>query len=49
MYKGIQSEVINTTRFDENFDISITYLGKILEQVRLKQKINFLHQHKGIQ
>ena len=28
MYKGIQSEIINTTRFDENSDLSTTYLGK---------------------
>ena len=28
MYKGIQSEVINTTRFKENSDLSITYLGR---------------------
>ena len=29
MYKGIQSEVISTTRFDENSDLSTTYLGRI--------------------
>ena len=29
MYRGIQSEVISTTRFDENSDLSTTYLGKI--------------------
>ena len=29
MYEGVQSEVINTTRFDENSDLSITYLGRI--------------------
>ena len=29
MYEGIQSEVISTTRFDENSDLSTTYLGKI--------------------
>ena len=28
IYKGIQSEILNTTRFDENSDISTTYLGK---------------------
>ena len=26
--KGIQSEILNTTRFDENSDLSTTYLGK---------------------
>ena len=29
MYEGIQSEVISTTRFDENSDLSITYLGRV--------------------
>ena len=25
IYKGIQSEILNTTRFDENSDLSTTY------------------------
>ena len=29
MYEGIQSEVISTTRFDENSDLSTTYLGRV--------------------
>ena len=29
MYKGIQSEILSTTRFDENSDLSTTYLGKV--------------------
>ena len=29
VYKGIQSEILSTTRFDENSDLSITYLGKV--------------------
>ena len=29
MYEGVQSEVIQTTRFDENSDLSTTYLGRI--------------------
>ena len=29
MYKGIQSEVISTARFDKNLDLCTTYLGKI--------------------
>ena len=29
MYKGIQSEEISTTRFDENSNLSTTYLGRI--------------------
>ena len=28
MYEGIQSEIVNTTRFNENSDLSTTYLGK---------------------
>ena len=28
MYEGIQSEILNTTRFDRNSDLSTTYLGK---------------------
>ena len=27
VYEGIQSEIVNTTRFDENSDLSTTYLG----------------------
>ena len=29
MYEGIQSEILSTTRFDENSDLSTTYLGKV--------------------
>ena len=29
MYEGIQSEVISTIRFDENSNLSTTYLGRI--------------------
>ena len=28
-YEGIISEILNTTRFDENTDLSTTYLGKL--------------------
>ena len=28
-YKGVKSEIVDTTRFDENSDLSMTYLGKI--------------------
>ena len=30
IYEGIQAEIVNTTRFDENPDLSTTYLGKYL-------------------
>ena len=29
VYVGIQSEILNTTRFDENSDLSTTYLGRV--------------------
>ena len=29
MYEGIQSEVMSTTRFVENSDLSMTYLDRI--------------------
>ena len=28
VYEGIQSEILSTMRFDENTDLSTTYLGK---------------------
>ena len=28
VYEGIQLEIVNTTRFDENLDLSTTYLGR---------------------
>ena len=28
VYEGIQSEIVNTTRFDENLDLNTTYLGR---------------------
>ena len=27
-YEGAKSEIVDTTRFDENLDLSTTYLGK---------------------
>ena len=29
VYEGIQSEILSTTRFDENSDLSTTYLGNV--------------------
>ena len=29
MSEGVQSAVLSTTRFDENLDLSTTYLGEI--------------------
>ena len=36
-YKGVKSEILSTTRFDENSDLSMTYLGKV--KVVRKNKI----------
>ena len=42
MHKGIQSEVICTTRFDENLDLSTTYLGRIdtsrVSKIKVEEK-----------
>ena len=27
-HEGVKSEILNTTRFDENSDLSMTYLGR---------------------
>ena len=27
-YEGVKSEILNTTRFDENSDLSMTYFSK---------------------
>ena len=29
MYEGIWSEILSTTRFNENSDLSTTYLGRV--------------------
>ena len=29
IYEGIQSDILSTTRFDENSDLSTTYLGRV--------------------
>ena len=47
IYEGIQSEILNTTRFNENSDLSTTYLGKSDRSKKDKQKSPFLYQSKG--
>ena len=44
MYEGIQSDIVSSSRFDENSDISTTYLGKIGQeesQNKLKAEESF--------
>ena len=45
VYEGIQSEILNTTRFDENSDLSTTYLGKSdrSKNDQLKAEESFFH------
>ena len=48
MYEGIQSEVISTTRFDENSDLSTTYLGRIdttrANEIKAEEKFHISEQ-----
>ena len=39
MYEGIQSEILSTTRFDENSVLSTTYLGKVDKTKNNKIKV----------
>ena len=50
VYKGIQSEILSTTRFDENSDLSTTYLSKAdkSKNNKLKQMSPFLYLNQGI-
>ena len=44
VYEGIQSDIVSSQRFDENSDISMTYLGKIGQgesQNKLKAEESF--------
>ena len=43
VYEGIQSEILSTTRFDENSDLSTTYLGKVdrLKNNKIKAEESF--------
>ena len=43
VYKGIQSEILNTTRFDENSDLSTTYLGRVdtIKNSKIKAEESF--------
>ena len=57
VYEGIQSEILSITIFDENSDLSTTYLGKVdrfknnkikyPKTTKLKPKSPSLYQNKG--
>ena len=48
--EGIKSEILSTTRFDENSDLSTRYLGKAdkSKTIKLKQGSPSSYQNKGI-
>ena len=51
VYEGIQSDKVSSTRFDENSEISTTYLGKIEHkesQDKLKAEESFLYHRMDI-
>ena len=50
VYEGIQSDIVSSNRFDENSDISMTYLGKIGQeesQNKLKAEESFAISENG--
>ena len=49
VYKRIQSGILNTMRFDENSDLSTTYLGKSgrSKMAKLRQRNPFPYHNKG--
>ena len=53
IYEGVQSEILSTTRFDENLDLSTTYLGRVdiarASKIKVEEKKDFLYQKKDIQ
>ena len=40
VYEGIQSEILNTTKFNKNSDLSTTYLGKLDRSKNDKIKVD---------
>ena len=48
MYDGIKPEVLSTTKFDENLDLSTTYLGRIhmskLDKIKAEENFPTLEQ-----
>ena len=48
-YKGVKSEIMRTTRFDENSDLSMTYLGKsnTVKESKITTEEKFLISEQG--
>ena len=51
MHHGVRSEVLCTTKCDENSDLSTPYLGRIdmTKSDKIKVEKDFLYLYKGIQ
>ena len=51
LYEGIHSEIVNTTRFNENSDLSTTYLRKLdrSKNDKFKAEESFPYQNMGMQ
>ena len=51
MYEGIYAEIVSSNRFDEDTDLSTTYLGQtdMTRDMEVKAKENFPYQHKVTQ
>ena len=49
VYEGIQSEILSTTSFDKNSDLSTTYLGRVdmIKNSKIKAKESFLISEQG--
>ena len=45
VYEGFHSEIVNTTRFDENSDLSTTYLGRSDRSKNDKLKVEGIFSH----
>ena len=48
MYDGVKSEVLSTTKFDDNSDLSTTYLGRInmarLDNIKAEERFSISEQ-----
>ena len=51
VYKGIQSEILSTSKFDENSDLSTTYLGRVntIKAIKIEAEESSQYQNKGLQ
>ena len=51
LYKGVKSEILLTTKFDENSDLGVIYLGEdnMARSYKVKQKNDSLYHSKVMQ